>query len=82
MPGKLAMLNSTSERYRSSMHIEIGRVLHEAGSREENAKIMYMLRIVGHSTGMLVAMAKGSRRKVGVGGKSLEFNPVVMVRRL
>lgn len=64
------------------MHIEIDRVLHEAGSREENAKIMHMLRIVGHSAGMLVAMAKGSRGKVGVRGTSLEFNPVVMVRRL
>lgn len=49
------------------MHIEIGRVLHEAGSREKNVKIVYMLGIVGHSAGMLVAMAKGSRRKVGVG---------------
>lgn len=63
------------------MHIETGRVLHAAGSREENAKIMDMLGIVGHSAGMLVAMAKGSRRKL-VGEASLEFNPVVMLRRL
>lgn len=63
------------------MHIETGRVLHVAGSREENAKIMDMLGIVGYSAVMLVAMAKGSRRKL-VGKASLEFNPVVMLRRL